>query len=54
MLFKEYIRHLVLKKNNYPFSQDIMLENPRLEEKNIIKDIFRLKKLKQLIPQLKT
>ena len=54
MFFKEYIRHLVLKKNNYPFSQDIMLENPRLEEKNIIKDIFRLKKLKQLIPQLKT
>ena len=54
MFFKEYIRHLVLKKNNYPFSQDIMLENPRLEEKNIIKDIFKLKKLKQLIPQLKT
>ena len=35
------------------------MENPRLEEENIIKDVrnlFRLEKLKkkQLIPQLKT
>ena len=50
-ILKSFLRSIIdfyFLKNNYVFPQHIMMEDPRPEEENIIKDVgnlFRLEKL---------